>query len=295
MSLSEPFILIITPVRDKPARNTKTLIMSNLLSRRTLILTVVALMTSTALTQKATAKTPRQQFQSIEITSQPAGATVMEDGRVVGVTPCRVNVPVMVDLNKKKSFEIAANATRNFVISKKGYESRSLTLRAILTSKNTAYCFPASSHVELEPTAATMAARKEAAADRRAREKDPSIPKGEANNRVSRDKAGQSDLERTIIRWYFDSDPRGARIFYRVISSVPAEVKNTNETYLMTTPFEETRSFNILGLTYENSRDVQIEIKVKKKGYEDQIKRYNVRQAIDQQEISGFFDLVKQE
>ena len=63
----------------------------------------------------------------------------------------------------------------------------------------------------------------------------------------------------------------------------------------MTTPFEETRSFNILGLTYENSRDVQIEIKVSKKGYEDQIKRFNVRQAIDQQEISGFFELVSKE
>ncbi len=114
-------------------------------------------------------------------------------------------------------------------------------------------------------------------------------------NRVSRDHAGQTDMERAVVRWFFDSDPRGARIFYRVISSVPAEVKNTNELYLMTTPFEETRSFNILGLTYENSRDVQIEIKVTKKGYEDQIKRYNVRQALDQQEISGFFDLIKKD
>jgi len=76
---------------------------------------------------------------------------------------------------------------------------------------------------------------------------------------------------------------------------VPAEVKNTNETYLMTTSYEETRSFNILGLTYENSRDVVIEVKISKRGYEDQVKRFNVRQAIDQQEISGFFDLVKQE
>lgn len=117
----------------------------------------------------------------------------------------------------------------------------------------------------------------------------------EPAGRVSRDHAGQTDLERTIIRWYFDSDPRGARIFWRVISSIPAEVKNTNETYLMTTPFEETRSFNILGLTYENARDVTIEIKISKKGYEDQIKRFNVRQAIDQQEISGFFELVKKE
>ena len=96
-----------------------------------------------------------------------------------------------------------------------------------------------------------------------------------------------------MIRWYFDSDPSGARIYWRVVSSIPAVVKNTNETYLMTTPFEETRSFNILGLTYENARDVQIEIKVSKKGYEDQVKRFNVRQAIDQQEISGFFEMVE--
>ena len=46
---------------------------------------------------------------------------------------------------------------------------------------------------------------------------DPTIPAGEAQNRVSRDRAGQTALERTVIRWYFDSDPRGARIYWRVI------------------------------------------------------------------------------
>lgn len=125
--------------------------------------------------------------------------------------------------------------------------------------------------------------------------KDTSIPRGEANKVVTRDNPGMTALERTVIRWYFDSAPRGARVFWRVISSVPAEVKNTNETYLGTTPFEETRSFNILGLTYTNSRDVQIEIKVTRSGYMDQVKRFNVRQAIDQQEISSFFDLVEAE
>ena len=124
---------------------------------------------------------------------------------------------------------------------------------------------------------------------------DPTIPAGQASQRVTRDAAGQTDLERTIIRWFFDSDPQGAKIFWRVLSSVPAEVKNTNELYLMSTPYEETRSFNIQGLTYENSRDVQIEIKVMKTGYEPQVKRFNVRQAIDQQEISSFFMLVKRE
>lgn len=102
-------------------------------------------------------------------------------------------------------------------------------------------------------------------------------------------------MERTIIRWAFDSYPQGARLYWRVISSVPDEVKNTNELYLAPTPYEETRSFNILGLTYENSRDVIIEVKAKKNGYMDQVKRFNVRQAIDQQEISSFFEMVKVE
>ena len=116
-----------------------------------------------------------------------------------------------------------------------------------------------------------------------------------SKKQLDRNNAGKTDIEKTIIRWYFDSDPRGARVFWRVISSVPAEVKNTNETYMTTTPIEETRSFNINGLTYANSRDVTIEIKVCKKGYEDQVKRFNVRQALDQQEISGFFELVSKE
>lgn len=110
---------------------------------------------------------------------------------------------------------------------------------------------------------------------------------------VTRQRPGATDAEKAIIRWYFDSDPRGARVFYRVISNVPNEVKNTNETYLTTTPIEETRGFNIPGLTYDNSADVTIEIKLSKRGYEDQVKRYNVRQALDQQEISGFFEMVE--
>lgn len=112
--------------------------------------------------------------------------------------------------------------------------------------------------------------------------------------RVTRDASGKTSLEKAIIRWFFDSEPRGARIMWRVISSVPDEVKNTNELYLGTTPYEETRGFNIVGLTESNARDVQIEIKVRRTGFIDQTKRFNVRQAIDQQEISAFFDLVKE-
>ena len=117
----------------------------------------------------------------------------------------------------------------------------------------------------------------------------------EKQETVSKENAGSTSLEKTIVRWYFESQPQGARIFWRIISSVPEEVKNTNENWLGNTPFEETRSFNIVGLTYENANDVQIEIKVRRPGYLDQTKRFNVRQAIDQQEISAFFDMVKAE
>lgn len=109
---------------------------------------------------------------------------------------------------------------------------------------------------------------------------------------VNRNTPGNTDMEKAVIRWYIDSEPRGARISWRVISNDPAEVKNTNETYMTTTPLEETRSLNILGLTYENSNNVTIEVKIEKRGYETQVKRYNVRMALDQQEISSFFELV---
>lgn len=96
------------------------------------------------------------------------------------------------------------------------------------------------------------------------------------------------------IKCVFESDPQDARIFWRVISSVPEEVENTNELWLGNTPFRETRSFNISGITEYNAQYVQIEIKVKRKGYVDQIKRFNMRQVLEQKEISNFFDMVKE-
>ena len=54
---------------------------------------------------------------------------------------------------------------------------------------------------------------------------------------VMRENSGATKMEDTVLRWYIDSDPRGARIFYRVISNAPNEVKNTNESYMTTTPF----------------------------------------------------------
>ena len=122
--------------------------------------------------------------------------------------------------------------------------------------------------------------------------KKASSPKLEANKQVAGD--GNTALESTIIRWYLDSSPKGADVSMRVVSSTP-EVKNTNQNYVGTTPYETTESFDIKGLTYNNSGNVQIEITCEKAGYVSQKKRFNLRQAIDQKEISTKFNLIKEE
>lgn len=208
---------------------------------------------------------------AITLSSNPEGAVVYLNGQVISHT-----TPAVVNISDK-----VAKQTMIFQFQKEGYETRSMTVtydKKQLKSGPIVYCQMKKKSQPIIPL-----------------DSDPTITYGQSKQRVTRNNAGKTDLERTILRWFFDSDPRGARIYYRVISSVPAEVKNTNETYLTTTPLEETKSFNIQGLTYDNSRDVTIEIKVSKRGYEDQVKRFNVRQALDQQEISGFFELVKKE
>ncbi len=202
----------------------------------------------------------------IVINSEPAGAEVFINGLPTGQT-----TPAMIKNPGGKSFVITCR--------KKGYED-SKTMVAKQKQFDGKKVYPNDVACRLTPTPYSQ---------------DKSMPQGAAKEVVNRDAPGSTTLERTIIRWYFESQPQGARIFWRVISSCPDQVKNTNELWLGNTPFEETRSFNIQGLTYENSRDVQIEIKVRRAGYLDQTKRFNVRQAIDQQEISSFFDMIKEE
>ncbi len=106
--------------------------------------------------------------------------------------------------------------------------------------------------------------------------------------------SGDTALESTVIRWFVASSPAGADVQWRVVSSTP-DVKNTNQNFLGSTPYESTESFDIMGLIYNNSGNVQIEVSCEKAGYVTQRKRFNVRQAIDQKEISTKFNLVKEE
>lgn len=106
--------------------------------------------------------------------------------------------------------------------------------------------------------------------------------------------AGNTALESTVIRWYVDSTPKGADVSTRIVSSTP-EVKNTNQNYVGSTPYETTETFDVKGLTFNNSGNVQIEVVCEKPGYIAQKKRFNLRQAIEQKEISTKFNLVKEE
>lgn len=234
----------------------------------------------------------------ISINSTPSGAEVYMDGKYLGVTPLTYDVPLKYQylatgmMLPQERFDRSADlSATTFKFVRNGYETIEAVFKPTIAQRFSGYrnyngqvlgldyTFPEGVFVEMNPS-------------RNMASIDTTIPVGESGAVVTRDAPGATALEKTIIRWFFDSEPRGARVFWRVISSVPAQVKNTNESYLGTTPFEETRSFNILGLTYENSRDVQVEVKITKPGYMEQTKRFNVRQAIDQMEISSFYDLV---
>lgn len=222
------------------------------------------------------------------IVSDPEGAVVYMNGMIVAQT-----TPAVVKIDSKY-----ADKNIIFRFEKSGYESKTVIVSFDKKDLKKNPVIYGKLEKDPEAVAAAQAQRENQKARQKEQEKyrqDPTIPKGQASARVSRDNPGSTSMEQSIIRWYFDSDPRGARVFYRVISNNPNEVKNTNETYLTNTPYEETKGFGIPGLTYENSRNVTVEIKISKKGYEDQVKRYNVRQALDQQEISGFFELVPKE
>lgn len=118
------------------------------------------------------------------------------------------------------------------------------------------------------------------------------LPKDEPTNQV--EGWGTTALENTIIRWDIQSRPQGADVFWRVVSKTP-EVKSTNNKYLQTTPYEATKALDIKGLTYQTSSNVRIILRCEKDGYMSQEKEFDVRMVLDQEEISAFFRLVKEE
>lgn len=117
-------------------------------------------------------------------------------------------------------------------------------------------------------------------------------PSKEGNKKVQGE--GNTALEHLVVHWNVNSRPQGADVEWRIISKTP-EVKNQNYKYLETTPYEGTETLDIKGLTYNNSGLVQIEIKVSKKGYMTQTRKYDVRSIIDDNDVSYMFRLVPED
>ena len=116
-------------------------------------------------------------------------------------------------------------------------------------------------------------------------------PKQEAGKKVQGE--GNTALEHLIVHWEIDSRPHGADVEWRVVSETN-EVKNQNWKYLGTTPYEGTKALGIEGLTYNNSGNVRIQIRVRKNGYGVQTRDYDLRSVIDEKEVSGFVQLYEE-
>ena len=118
------------------------------------------------------------------------------------------------------------------------------------------------------------------------------LNKDNPNKQVTGD--GTTGLEKNVIRWFVTSQPKGADVYWRVVSSTP-DVKNTNRNYLGTTPYESTETLDIKGLKANNLGNVQIEVTCEKAGYLEQTKRFSLQQVVDQKEVSTKFNLVKED
>ena len=105
---------------------------------------------------------------------------------------------------------------------------------------------------------------------------------------------GNTTLKQTIIHWDVQSRPQDADVFWRVVSNTP-EVKNTYNKYLQTTPYEADKVLDIRGLTIQNYGNLKIILRCEKEGYRPQEKEFELRMVLDQEEISAFFRLAKDE
>ena len=104
----------------------------------------------------------------------------------------------------------------------------------------------------------------------------------------------ETKIEQSTIQWDIKSRPQDAEIFWRVESKTP-EVKNSYNKYISVTPYEASKQLNIKGLTPYNAENVSIIIRCEKEGYLPQEQEFNVSTVMEQEEISAFFRLVKEE
>lgn len=208
----------------------------------------------------------------ITINSEPSGAKVYQEGEYIGTTPCSASV------KQKLVYDIDANRVRNpneppysfpFTIMMEGYEPTTVYFEGKYEYHQSGFGGQNKYYIVQPKTYKLFAILK----------KDP--------NYSSQTIMQESQPE---IRWHFDSEPEGARLYWKVKSST-TDVKETESIYLGTTPFNEIKPLNIKGLNSENSSNVTIVVEIVKKGYESQVKTFSAKTLTEQNEISWFFEL----
>lgn len=232
----------------------------------------------------------------VSINSEPSGAKVYQEGEYIGTTPCKATISGKAKL----VYDIDANKVRDdskppysyeFTIIMEGYEPATVYFEGMYEYHQSGWNGQNKYYI-VKPKAYKLFA---------VLKKDKSYVKQEQTVQTNFEQQKSTETKQSTvvettpdIRWHFDSDPEGAKIFWKVKSSIPNIVKNTDLLYLGKTPFKETKPLNIKGLNNDNSDKVEIEIEIVKKGYIKQNKSFSGNSLTDQQEISWFFDLVEE-
>ena len=228
--------------------------------------------------------------QKIQINSEPSGAKVYQEGKLIGTTPCSAQTNMKT---KHLVYDIDADKVRDpsqppysieFTITKDGYEPAKVYFEGKYEYKKSGWIGCGQKYYLVKPKSFNLFAVL-----------NKIIQVQPTNTNSEQQEQNSSAIEKSSnIRWHFDSDPDNAKIFWRVKSSVPEIVKSTELLYLGKTPFDETKPLNINGLNSNNSNNVEIEIEIVKKGYIKQKKQFSSNLLFDQKEISWFFDLTEE-
>lgn len=227
----------------------------------------------------------------ISINSEPSGAKVYQEGKYIGTTPCTASSNMKA---KQLVYDIDADRVRDpsqppysieFTITMDGYEPATVYFEGKYEYHQSGFRGQNKYYIVQPKSYKLFAVLK----------KDQSVSSNDGQTTVPQTQQVVIQEKNTEVRWHFDSDPEGARIYWRVKSLDSDIVKNTDLLYLGITPFNELKPFNIKGLNSENAKNVIIEVEIIKKGYKKQTKSISAESLTEQQEISWFFELEEEQ
>ena len=220
---------------------------------------------------------------TISVTSDPAGAKVYVDGKLIGTTPCKA------EFTGKWVYDIDANRVnpnkppyqKKFTFVKDGYETATEYWEGTYEYHEAGFGQYRQKYYIVKPNGyGVMAVLK----------RDPSYTQPQVQVQAQPQQNSISNNEDLVMQCNIDSEPEEARIFWRIISQ-DSNIRNTEQQYLGKTPFKGEKAFRISGLSSKNANNVKIEIIIRKNGYYDVTKIYSVADLLDIMEINGFFEM----